>query len=113
MPSRDSLEKQVALFSLNDKNTFVKFLKFLEPEDLQNATFARVFDLQKKHYIGEGVLHDKSFLIDLIQDDYVKRGVDLEELAILREKDPAIESKNFILESGPTDSHQTVTLDFG
>jgi replicative DNA helicase len=98
MPSRLSLEKQIALFSLNDKNVFLKFLKFLEPEDLENSTYSKIFELQKKHYMSEGVLHDKSFLIEMIKEDYEKKGITTKELDGITEKEPAIESKTYILE---------------
>jgi replicative DNA helicase len=98
MAKRSSLEKQVALFTLNDKETFVRLLKFLEPSDIDNFVYSKIFELQKEHYIKESVLHDKKFLLDSIKDVLIAQEASYDDLLPLYEGNPALDSKNFILD---------------
>lgn len=97
MASRESLERQIALFSLSDRDSFIKFLKFLEPKDINNSLYSRVYEMQRNHYMEEHVLHSRDFLLDILKEDYKKRSLPISEIEDLYNSKPALDSKNFIL----------------
>jgi replicative DNA helicase len=98
MIGRNTIEKQVALFALNDINTFIQFLKFLEEEDIKNPVYREIYKLQKEHYVSKQTLHDRKFLLDYIEEK-IKENEDWDIgcLEKIKTEQPAFDSKNHIL----------------
>lgn len=97
--SRNTVEKQIALFSLYDAKTFIKFLQLLQPDDISNELYAEIYRRQKDYYTKKLCLHDKDYLLDSIKEQRLEEKVDVSEIEVLREKRPAYSSTHDVLEN--------------
>jgi len=93
MPSREALERQVVLFSLNDLPIFLKYIKFLEPKHFSNSIYGEIYKAQKEYYMQELVLHDKKYLIDTFKEKHKESTI----INNLDTEQPAVASKKHIL----------------